>query len=55
MMPASPGYGITDAAALCRRISAVEQMDLIALRREWVRVVKTSPHLRLSADLLRRG
>ena len=46
---------MTEAAALGRRIAALEQMDLIALRREWVRVVKTSPQLRLSADLLRRG
>ena len=45
----------TDVAALSRRIAALEHLDLVALRREWVRVVKTSPHLRLSADLLRRG
>ncbi len=44
-----------DPAALDRRVGALEGMDLLALRREWVRVVKTSPQLRLSADLLRRG
>ena len=47
--------GAADVAALDRRIGALEDMDLAALRREWVRVVKTSPQLRLSADLLRRG
>lgn len=44
-----------DAAALGRRISALEHMALDELRAEWRRVVKTSPECRLSADLLRRG
>lgn len=47
--------GGVDAATLGRRISALEQMDLASLRSEWIRVVGTNPHLRLSADLLRRG
>ena len=44
----------TDAAALHRRIAALEQMTLDDLRTEWRRVIKTSPQCRLSADLLRR-
>ena len=43
-----------DTAALCRRIAALGQMSLEDLRVEWMRVIKTSPHCRLSADLLRR-
>ena len=45
----------TDAAALHRRIAALEQMTLDDLRTEWRRVIRTSPQCRLSADLLRRG
>lgn len=43
------------AAELCRRISALEAMDLAKLRKMWIRLVKTNLHLRLSADLIRRG
>ena len=43
------------AEALRQRIAALELMDLAALRRTWIEVVKTTPNLRLSADLLRRG
>ena len=42
------------AEALRQRIAALELMDLAALRRTWIGVVKTTPNLRLSADLLRR-
>ena len=45
----------TGSADLHRRISALEEMALADLRAEWMRVLKTSPHLRLTADLLRRG
>ena len=55
MRSASAKHGATDAVVLTHRVRSLESMDLAALRREWVKVVKTSPHLRLSADLLRRG
>ena len=55
-MPSAPSRGsTTDTAVLARRIAALDGTELAALRREWVRVVKTSPHIRLSVDLLRRG
>ena len=46
------GTGLAD---MHRRIAALEEMALADLRAEWMRVVKTSPHLRFTADLLQRG
>ena len=55
-MRSPPDRGSTaDVAVLACRVVVLDGMDLAALRREWVRVVKTSPQLRLSVDLLRRG
>ena len=43
------------AAPLRHRIQALQELNLEQLRREWRRIIKTSPHNRLTADLLRRG
>lgn len=54
-MQLAPGkVSVNNPAVLNGQITALEQMDLMQLRRVWVRVVKTNPHVRLSADLLRR-
>ncbi len=44
-----------DAKALSQRIAALKLMNLAALRHAWIGVEETTPHLRLSADLLRLG
>jgi hypothetical protein len=45
----------TGVPDLSSRIAALERLDLASLRTEWRRVVRTAPHQRFSADLLRRG